>query len=160
MLINCKKGIEVIFDHKPLTTIKNTATKGRLIKLLNYLAEYDAEITYRKGKDNIIVNYTQLEEQQHAFVATKKRKHGRPKKVKKPEVTDKNDEFKLLQVLSNQNSILNTDELIEHQKKDEIIKTALSTEFHLDYLVRKIDGVVKIKINDDKNVTNDGSNHF
>uniref|UniRef100_A0A0K0FRP0 RNA-directed DNA polymerase n=1 Tax=Strongyloides venezuelensis TaxID=75913 RepID=A0A0K0FRP0_STRVS len=184
ILINCKKGIEIICDHKPLTTIKNTATEGRFIELLNYLAEYDAEITYRKGEDNVVpdwlsrlheyeeelkkddevdiqmVNYTQLENQLHTYAATKKRKRGRPRKVKEPEVIDKNSEFKLLQILTNQNTILNTEELKEHQEKDETIQKALSTGFHLDYPVRKIDGVVKIKINDNKNVKSGGSNHF
>uniref|UniRef100_A0A0K0EWB1 Reverse transcriptase domain-containing protein n=1 Tax=Strongyloides venezuelensis TaxID=75913 RepID=A0A0K0EWB1_STRVS len=123
ILINCKKGIEVICDHKPLTTIKITATEGRFIELLNYLAEYDAEITYRKRENNVVPDWlSRLHKNEEEL-----KKEDEINIQIKPEVTDKNNEFKLLQVLSNQNAILNTDELVEHQEKDEIIQKALST---------------------------------
>ncbi|CEF61642.1 Zinc finger, CCHC-type domain-containing protein [Strongyloides ratti] len=149
ILIKCKKGIEIICGYKPLITIKNTATEREdnvVPDWLSRLHEYEEKIQ-KEDKINLqMVNWTQLEESLHTYAVIKKRKRRRPKKLKVETISNEN-EFKLLQMIANQQTILKTEELKEYQEKDEIIQKALSTGFHLDYPIKKINGIVKIKIN-------------
>uniref|UniRef100_A0A0K0DS37 Reverse transcriptase domain-containing protein n=1 Tax=Strongyloides stercoralis TaxID=6248 RepID=A0A0K0DS37_STRER len=196
ILINCKKGIEIICDHKPLTTINGMATESRFVELLNYIAEFDAKITYKKGKENVVPDWLSRlydYEEENTEVATdedikqvnfiyqtysgiiyKKRgrprkhnnnkikeanndkiiiknknndivhkKRGRPRKyiekviINEPDIDlndinkiidhgeENNEKYKILQIIKNQNTILNTDELRQHQQNDDTIHKAV-----------------------------------
>ena len=48
----------IITDHSALKAMKDKALlKGRLLRWAEFLAEYDYDIVYRAGKDNVVADY-------------------------------------------------------------------------------------------------------